>query len=210
MPQNNIGFKKYNFLIQIDTLTGRPTGERKANSPSDRDYIEPVWDELSCPLPVPTTTTTTTTSTTTTTTTTSTTTTTTTTTIKEPVYGKNDFKCQNLTNSILAFKLFSSIAVEDLLEFTNVNPNSLQSVTYARNINNSTIFSIDVIPSEPILSKVTIKILVNNLIVCDLTLDELQDFHYSLGEFISEPIEIIVTRIPEKIYSNKEYSDLYG
>jgi hypothetical protein len=211
MPQNNIGLKKYNFLVQVDTLTGRRTGERKPNIPSDTDYIEPVWDEFSCPIPLPSTTTTTTTTSTTTTTTTSTTTTTTTTTVKEPVYAQNIFKCKNSTKIPVTFKLFSSISNEDLLESLLVESNSLSVKNYNRDINNTAKFSIDIIPSQTTLLKVNIKILVNDLVICDLKLDSFKEvFEYNLGEFFSEPIEIILIEIPERIYSEGEYSSLYA
>ena len=93
----NTGLFIYTNLIEIDAVTGLPTGITKPNVPSDPDYIAP-FVSLDCPLstttttttPVPTTTTTTTTTpvpTTTTTTTTPvpTTTTTTTTTTLPPI-----------------------------------------------------------------------------------------------------------------------------
>lgn len=67
----------YTTLIEIDAITGLPTGNVKPNVPGDPDYIPPVDDPVTCPLlPEPTTTTTSTTTSTTTTTTMPTTTTT--------------------------------------------------------------------------------------------------------------------------------------
>lgn len=57
---SNSGFKKYNTLIQVNSLLV-PTGMTKPNSPLDPDYIPPSYDITSCPLPTTTSTTTTTT-----------------------------------------------------------------------------------------------------------------------------------------------------
>lgn len=57
---SNSGFKKYNTLIQVNSLLV-PTGLTKPNSPLDLDYIPPSYDITSCPLPTTTSTTTTTT-----------------------------------------------------------------------------------------------------------------------------------------------------
>jgi hypothetical protein len=46
----NTGKKIYQFLKQIDTSTGLPTGLRKANDSSDPDYVAPVFDYDKCPL----------------------------------------------------------------------------------------------------------------------------------------------------------------
>lgn len=83
---SNTGEYKVAKLIEVNSITGLPTGNSKPNLPSDPDYIEPVTDYDRCPI-IPTTTTTTTVGTTTTTTaptTTTTTTSTTTTTTEEP------------------------------------------------------------------------------------------------------------------------------
>lgn len=49
-PVNN-GMKIYTLLVEYSTLTGQPTGRTKPNIPSDLDYIAPVEDLTSCPLP---------------------------------------------------------------------------------------------------------------------------------------------------------------
>ena len=74
----NTGFKKYTILEQYNLDTGQLTGITKPNSPLDPDYINNVFDTISCPITTSTTSTTTTTTSTSTTTTSTTTTTTTT------------------------------------------------------------------------------------------------------------------------------------
>lgn len=64
----NNGYKKYTTLIQVNSITGVPTGLSKPNYPLDPNYIEPVFDTNTCPMSTTTTTTSTSTSTTTTTT----------------------------------------------------------------------------------------------------------------------------------------------
>lgn len=51
MPAGNTGLKVYAILIEMSTLTGQPTGVTKPNVPSDPDYIAPVVDHVTCPLP---------------------------------------------------------------------------------------------------------------------------------------------------------------
>lgn len=129
----NTGYKKYNWLIQINGSTGLPTGNRKPNTPLDPDYIPNAYDPISCPLP-----TTTTTSTTTSTSTTSTTSTTTTTTTEPPL--TNSFELQNNSfyNNIGA-KLFDQT---DNIEYLSLLANSgdIESDNYLGSVNQSRIW----------------------------------------------------------------------
>ena len=93
--------KQYLHLIEIDISTGLPTGNTKPNSPLDPDYIPPVVDLLTCPLP---------------TTTTTTTSTTTTTTTVPPT--QKEFRVQNYSS-------YSNIESHLLVESTNVEITSL-------------------------------------------------------------------------------------
>lgn len=49
-PENN-GVKVYTLLVELNTRTGQPTGRIAANIPSNPNYIAPVTDLVSCPLP---------------------------------------------------------------------------------------------------------------------------------------------------------------
>lgn len=49
-PQNN-GQKVYTLLVEYNVRTGLPTGRVKPNDPNDPNYIAPVVDESTCPLP---------------------------------------------------------------------------------------------------------------------------------------------------------------
>ena len=46
----NTGLFVYTNLIEVDGITGLPTGRVKPNIPSDPDYIPPVQDTTKCPL----------------------------------------------------------------------------------------------------------------------------------------------------------------
>jgi len=48
----NTGYQKYNALEQYDVGTGIATGSTKSNVSFDIDYIAPVYNETTCPLPV--------------------------------------------------------------------------------------------------------------------------------------------------------------
>ena len=47
---SNTGRKIYQWLVEMDSSTGLPTGNRKPNDPEDPDYIPPVTDVTSCPI----------------------------------------------------------------------------------------------------------------------------------------------------------------
>lgn len=49
----NTGQKVFQWLIEINNVTGLPTGRRKPNDPADPDYIAPTTDYTLCPLPIP-------------------------------------------------------------------------------------------------------------------------------------------------------------
>lgn len=47
----NTGYKAWYTLEQYNTVTGAATGTTKANTSGDPDYVAPVYDVSSCPLP---------------------------------------------------------------------------------------------------------------------------------------------------------------
>ena len=49
----NTGYKAYTNLKFVFLDNGEYLGMTKSNSPSDPDYIAPVYDVISCPLPIP-------------------------------------------------------------------------------------------------------------------------------------------------------------
>jgi hypothetical protein len=51
-PVNN-GDKIFTLLSEYNARTGQPTGRTKPNVPSDPNYIDPIVDTVSCPLPGP-------------------------------------------------------------------------------------------------------------------------------------------------------------
>jgi len=51
MATVNTGKKGYQTLEQYDVATGLATGLTKPNTPGDPDYVPPVTDLVSCPLP---------------------------------------------------------------------------------------------------------------------------------------------------------------
>lgn len=53
MSINNTGRKFNTFLEQYDVVTGRATGLTKPNVPADPNFIDPVYDETTCPIFVP-------------------------------------------------------------------------------------------------------------------------------------------------------------
>lgn len=46
----NTGRKIYLWLIQVDLITGVPTGNRKLNTVVDLNYIPPITDYTTCPV----------------------------------------------------------------------------------------------------------------------------------------------------------------
>lgn len=50
-PPVNDGTKVYTLLVEYNLRTGQPTGRIKPNVPSDPNYIAPVTDLSTCPLP---------------------------------------------------------------------------------------------------------------------------------------------------------------
>lgn len=53
----NTGIFIYTTLIEVDAITGVPTGATKPNIPGDIDYIPPQQNLQSCPISTTTTTT---------------------------------------------------------------------------------------------------------------------------------------------------------
>jgi hypothetical protein len=51
MPTQNTGMKAYATLEQYSVTTGLATGITKPNDPGDPDYVPPVEDLTTCPLP---------------------------------------------------------------------------------------------------------------------------------------------------------------
>ena len=51
MALENTGMKAYQTLEQYYESTGEATGVTKPNVPEDPDYVPPVEDLTSCPLP---------------------------------------------------------------------------------------------------------------------------------------------------------------
>lgn len=47
----NTGYKVYNTLEEYDTATGVATGNTKPNVDTDPDYVAPVYDTTTCPIP---------------------------------------------------------------------------------------------------------------------------------------------------------------
>lgn len=51
MAATNNGTLIYTQLVQMSTKTGQPTGVVAPNVPSNVNYIAPVTDTVTCPLP---------------------------------------------------------------------------------------------------------------------------------------------------------------
>lgn len=49
-PQNT-GYKAWTTLEEYYLDSGQPTGNTKPNDPADPDYVAPVYDTVTCPLP---------------------------------------------------------------------------------------------------------------------------------------------------------------